>query len=564
MADAGEHAPLILRRTARISSNHGSPSRARIVLGVVLAALLVALVASTTPASLLTDALSKLRVDLFGAGVPPTVRVLVNPRDWPERDTLDVVSDTWRRYHEESGAVVVPLELPDPDRWPMGGGYAELTAKTSDLLPGTRLDFLAFEGPDRPDLPLVVARGRQRVAASSLGHLGAWLDARREDGVPALAVVDADDPGDPKLPPIAMAPAVARELTRGGSPGMESRHPGMESRHPGWDGDDRGWEKGWDVLFLDRGTARFRWKFYVVSARFLARLPLLLRDNPYVATTEWTKGLCRAGTLRCFDYFGEIGGAYEIGDSPGGTPPPPPPPTGENRENGRTVPRRSRRKEKTGSIANTGSHVLGSGGDWRDVDKAVASVGALDRGGSKGARKGSSKGARKGSKVSNASSDVVRFSSNDKSYRKAEKVEKAVAYHVQDVPRNSSNPEDMAMTLARGLSPALDELSEDASKTADDVVDFILNGRLPEEDDWPAKNRARVEEELREQEDAREREIREQEAAMERRAMEDLWSDGPAMEEAMEREREREEDEKEVEAREEKAEASSWLADVLG
>ena len=56
--------------------------------------------------------------------------------------------------------------------------------------------------------------------------------------------------------------------------------------------------------------------------------------------------------------------------------------------------RRSRRKEKTGSIANTGSHVLGSGGDWRDVDKAVASVGALDRGGSKGARKGSSKGAR--------------------------------------------------------------------------------------------------------------------------------------------------------------------------
>ena len=43
---------------------------------------------------------------------------------------------------------------------------------------------------------------------------------------------------------------------------------------------------------------------------------------------------------------------------------------------------------------------------------------------------------------------------------------------------------------------------------------------------------------------------------MERRAMEDLWSDGPAMEEAVERVREREEDEKEAEAREEKAEAS--------
>ena len=536
MADAGEHAPLILRRTARISSNHGSPSPARIVLGVVLAALVLAIVASTAPASLLADALSSLRLDLFGAGAPPTVRVLVNPRDWPERDTLDVVSDAWRRYHEESGAVVVPLELPDPDRWPLGGGYAELTARTSDLLPGTRLDFLAFDGPDHPDLPLAVARGRQRVAASSLGHLGAWLDARREDGTPALAVVDADDPGDPKLPPIAMAPAVARQIVRGGSPGTV---PGDESSIPG---DDDGWDKGWDVLFLDRGTARFRWKFYVVSARFLARLPLLLRDNPYVATTEWTKGLCRAGTLRCFDYFGEIGGTYEI-DGTGGTPPPP---MEEDRENGQTVKRRSgyarKEKEKT-SVANTGG-VLGSGGDWRDVDKAVASVGAMNGG-------------------LNAS-DVVRFSSNDKSYRKARKVEKAIAYHVKDLPRNSSNPEDLAMMLARGLSPALDELAEVASKTADEVVDFILNGRLPEEDDWPAKNRARMEEELREQEDAREREIREQEAAMERRAMEDLWSDGPAMEEAIEREREREEDEEEAEAHEKKAEASSWLADVLG
>ena len=264
---------------------------------------------------------------------------------------------------------------------------------------------------------------------------------------------------------------------------------------------------------------------------------MLLRDNPYVATTEWTKGLCRAGTLRCFDYFGEIGGAYEIAS--------PPLPTGVDRENGRTVKRRSehaKRKDKTGD------RVLGSGGDWRDVDKAVASVGALDGG------------------SNNASTDVVpvRFSSNDKSYGKARKVEKAIAYHVQDLPRNSSNPGDLAMTLARGMAPALDELSEDASKTADDVVDFILNGVLPKEDDWAAKNRARMEEELRDEEDAREREIREQEAAMERRAMEDLWSDGPAMEEAVERVREEEEETEEAEAREKKAEASSWLADVLG
>ena len=177
MAHAGEHAPLIPRQHVARISKSGTSSRPRCVLGVVLAALIIGLVTSTPS---FRGAISRLRGDLFGGGAPPTVRVLVNPTDWPERDRLDVVTDTWRRYHEESGAVVVPLELPDLDRWPMGGGYSELTARTADLLPGTRLDFLAFD-PDHVDVPLAVTRGRQRVASSSLGHLSAWLDARRED-----------------------------------------------------------------------------------------------------------------------------------------------------------------------------------------------------------------------------------------------------------------------------------------------------------------------------------------------------------------------------------------------
>ena len=78
-----------------------------------------------------------------------------------------------------------------------------------------------------------------------------------------------------------------------------------------------------------------------------------------------------------------------------------------------------------------------------------------------------------------------------------------------------------------------DEIAEVASKTADEVVDFILNGVVPEEDDWVTKNRERMEDELREQEEAREREVAESEAAMERKAMEDLWSDGPEMDEAI-------------------------------
>jgi len=303
-------------------------------------------------------------------------------------------------------------------------------------------------------------------------------------------VVDADDPGDPKLQPLAMTKHVAHELVHGAN--------------------------GWDVLYLDRGTARYRWKFYVVSARFLTRLPELLRTNQYVTTAEWTKGLCRAGTLRCFDYFGEVGGVYPVGE-----PPPPPPAKGE------------------GDVR--GKDILNSGGDWHSSDNAVASIGQLE----------------------DTAVDVD-FSSNDRSYKRAHKVEKAIGYHTKDLPRNSSRAEDLAMTLARGLSPALDEIAEVASKTADEVVDFILNGVVPEEDDWVSKNKERMEEELRDQEDAREREVAESEAAMERKAMEDLWSDGPEMDDAIREEQRREEDETETAEHEKKVQSSQWLADVLG
>ena len=109
-----------------------------------------------------------------------------------------------------------------------------------------------------------------------------------------------------------------------------------------------------------------------------------------------------------------------------------------------------------------------------------------------------------------------------------------------------------------------DEIAEVASKTADEVVDFILNGVVPPEDDWVSKNKERMEEELREQEDAREREVAESEAAMERKAMEDLWSDGPEMADAIREEQRREEDETETEEHEKKVQSSQWLADVLG
>ena len=109
-----------------------------------------------------------------------------------------------------------------------------------------------------------------------------------------------------------------------------------------------------------------------------------------------------------------------------------------------------------------------------------------------------------------------------------------------------------------------DEIAEVASKTADEVVDFILNGVVPEEDDWVSKNKERMEEELKDQEDAREREVAESEAAMERKAMEDLWSDGPEMADAIREEQRREEDEQQTEEHEKKVQSSQWLSDVLG
>ena len=95
-----------------------------------------------------------------------------------------------------------------------------------------------------------------------------------------------------------------------------------------------------------------------------------------------------------------------------GEPPPPPPAKGE------------------GDVR--GEDILNSGGDWHSSDNAVASIGQLE------------------------GDDVdVDFSSNDRSYKRAHEVEKAIGYHTKDLPRNSSRAEDLAMTLARGLSPAL-------------------------------------------------------------------------------------------------------------
>ena len=39
-----------------------------------------------------------------------------------------------------------------------------------------------------------------------------------------------------------------------------------------------------------------------------------------------------------------------------------------------------------------------------------------------------------------------------------------------------------------------DEIAEVASKTADEVVDFILNGVVPEEEEWVTNNKEHIEE----------------------------------------------------------------------
>ena len=255
----------------------------------------------------------------------PMVRALVAPG---EESALKVVENNWEAYHRNGRDALVPLYLPDVSLWPDGGGFAELSAVIggeSDLREGTVINYLKMVDlkharadlgyePDEHHarqkmVPAALAEGAETIAGASLGHLAAWLEARKLRRE-SLIVNDwktliANHMG----PPEDFDAFVMSFLRKG--------------------------PKKWDVLFLDRGErgvterdlkkpaatfANDAWddkyvvyknraagvagaSFYVVSASFLEKLPALLREFEFTAVDGWLSVLCRDGRLDCFSHM---------------------------------------------------------------------------------------------------------------------------------------------------------------------------------------------------------------------------------------------------------------------
>ena len=254
----------------------------------------------------------------------PMVRALVAPG---EESALKVVQNNWEAYHRNGRDALVPLYLPDVALWPDGGGFAELSAVIggeSDLREGTVINYLKMVDlkhakadlgyvPDEHHarqklVPAALAGGEERFASASLGHLAAWLEARKLKRKSLIVndwnVLIANHMG----PPEDFDAFVMSFLRKG--------------------------PKKWDVLFLDKGergveakdlkapVATFRedaWakpylvfknradgvagaSFYMVSESFLRSFPSLLQKHEFTAVDGWLSTLCRDGELRCFSH----------------------------------------------------------------------------------------------------------------------------------------------------------------------------------------------------------------------------------------------------------------------
>ena len=254
----------------------------------------------------------------------PMVRALVAP---DQESALKVVENNWEAYHRNGRDALVPLYLPDVALWPDGGGFAELSAVIggeSDLREGTVINYLKMVDlkhakadlgyvPDEHHarqklVPAALADGVEQFASASLGHLAAWLEARKLKRKSLIVndwnVLIANHMG----PPEDFDAFVMSFLRKG--------------------------PKKWDVLFLDKGergveakdlkapVATFRedaWakpylvfknradgvagaSFYMVSESFLRSFPSLLQKHEFTAVDGWLSTLCRDGELRCFSH----------------------------------------------------------------------------------------------------------------------------------------------------------------------------------------------------------------------------------------------------------------------
>ena len=255
----------------------------------------------------------------------PMVRALVAPG---EESALKVVENNWEAYHRNGRDALVPLYLPDVSLWPDGGGFAELSAVIggeSDLREGTVINYLRMVDlkharadlgyePDEHHarqkvVPAALAEGAETFASASLGHLAAWLEARKLRRE-SLIVNDwktliANHMG----PPEDFDAFVMSFLTKGprkwdvlfldrGERGVTERDlkkPAATFANDAWD--DK------YVVYKNRAAGVAGASFYVVSASFLEKVPALLREFEFTAVDGWLSVLCRDGRLDCFSHM---------------------------------------------------------------------------------------------------------------------------------------------------------------------------------------------------------------------------------------------------------------------
>ena len=313
---------------ARVRPPNGMRPHVRLAVALIALASLCLLGVSagnTRPgisARLGAGAVARKRGHLRGF---PMVRALVAPG---QEATLKVVENNWEAYHANGRDALVPLYLPDVSLWPDGGGFAELSAVIGgerDLEEGTVISYLKMldrkhaqaelgyepdEHHERQKLvPAALVDGMEDFASASLGHLAAWLEAKKLKKK-SLIVNDwktliANHMG----PPEDFDSFIMSFLNKG--------------------------PKKWDVLFLDKGErgvdpealkkpfATFRndeWSepylvfrnraagvagasFYMVSESFLKKVPSLLAQFQFTAVDGWLSTLCRDGHLKCFSHM---------------------------------------------------------------------------------------------------------------------------------------------------------------------------------------------------------------------------------------------------------------------
>ena len=232
-------------------------------------------------------------------------------------ETRRRIAADWETFHEGGFGHARVVEFPNMGRWPSTGDYDEITR-----LLASQLDLKAtpvrYAETTENGHSLAVREGQEEVAARSLQHLVAFLEARKARA-PALIVADH------RSSISSLGEGFAFSSHSGRPEEFDSFVLSFLYKGP----------KKWDVLFCDKGLDRmtagggkkpllsftnhkwvgryevYNWKaenaevagLYMVSESFLQRLPALMKDAPFTAIDGWLASVCKTREILCLSYL---------------------------------------------------------------------------------------------------------------------------------------------------------------------------------------------------------------------------------------------------------------------